>query len=223
MKSKTKYFGLFVSLFLLSACSSRLAQYNIAHPETPEDLGLVSQRAYQEATHAKKKSDILLHARTGIHYSSQCLEQEPKNNTCLYYNVVNRGLYIKNHILNYQNSLKKMVQNCLTLVEVDPRYQFGGCYRILGNIYSQAPAFSFSNKAVTQDLEKSEEYLEKAVQVAPQYALNHLFLARTLEMTGEKQAAQKELDKFDTLITPDLDKEYPEWKEERETLAQKLH
>jgi tetratricopeptide (TPR) repeat protein len=221
VKIKTAYL---LPLFLIvTACSTRLAQYDIAHPKTPQDLGEVSQRAYQAATRSKEKSEILLHAKTGIHYSSQCLKQEPEKPICLYYNVLNRGLYIQNHIPNYQNSLKKMVQNCETLLKVDPAYQNGGCYRILGNIYSQAPAFSLNDEAVLQDLDKSQSYLTKAVQVAPQYALNHLFLAKTLEMTGEKQAAQKELDKFDILITPDLDKEYPEWKEEREALAQKLH
>lgn len=205
-----------------TACGGRLAQYDPTPPQTPEEMGLVSERAYQEAKQAKDKSDILLHARTGIHYSSQCLKQDPKKNICLYYNVLNRGLYIQNHIPNYQNSLKKMVQNCLTLLQVDPVYQHGGCYRILGNIYSQAPAFSLNPDAVIQDLDKSQKYLEKAVTVAPQYALNHLFLAKTLEMNGETQEAEMELKKFDSLISPDLDKDYPEWKEERDSLAQKL-
>jgi tetratricopeptide (TPR) repeat protein len=223
MPCKIKNLSLIAALFLFSACSPRLVNYGLNKPHTVEDLGLVSQHAYQEAMQAKNKSAILAHSKTGIHYSSQCLKQDPKKNICLYYNVVNQGLYIKNHIPNYQNSLKKMVQNCETLLQVDPGYQFGGCYRILGNIYSQAPAFSLNENAVTQDLSKSQAYLEKAVAVAPQYALNHLFLARTLEMTGEKQNAQNELAKFDGLITPDLDKDYPEWKEERDTLAQKLH
>jgi tetratricopeptide (TPR) repeat protein len=172
---------------------------------------------------SKEKSDVLLHTKAGIHYSSQCLERDPNNKVCLYYNVVNLGLYTKNHIRNYQSSLRRMVQNCETLLQVDPPYQHGGCYRILGNIYSQAPAFSLNPKAVTQDLDKSREYLEQAVQVAPQYALNHLFLAQTLERLDEKAVAQKELEIFDSLITPDLDKDYPQWKEERKSLAQKLH
>ena len=116
-----------------------------------------------------------------------------------------------------------MVANCESLISIDPSYENGGCYRILGNIYAQAPSFSLNPKNITQDLDKSVENLRQAVQVAPAYALNHLFLSRSLEAVGDKSAAVSELKEFDRLRTPALDNEYPQWKKERDQLAQKLH
>lgn len=220
MKNALLFTGFF--LLLITGCAPKLVDYHLGKLKGPEAYGLASERAYREALKAGDKSEIVKHARSGIHYSKECLKQDPKKPICLYYNVLNSGLYIRHHVPNYQNTLKKMVQNCKALNNLDPSYQYGGCYRILGNIYAQAPAFSLNERAVTRDLDKSQELLEQAVAIAPQYALNHLFLARTLEWNGEGERARDELEKFDSLITPDLDKQYPEWKKERDSLARKL-
>jgi predicted Zn-dependent protease len=66
------------------------------------------------------------------------------------------------------------------------------------------------------------EYLQEAVRVAPNEPLNHLFLARSLLDTGDKEQAMVQLKEFDRLKTDKLDSEYPEWKEDREKLARKL-
>ena len=115
-----------------------------------------------------------------------------------------------------------MVENCETLIQVEPNFEHAGCYRVLGNIYAQAPSFSLDPKHITQDLDKSAEYLRKAVALSPDYPLNHFFLARTLEALGDKPNAKQELELFDRSSKDGIDQDYPEWKKERDSLAQKL-
>ncbi len=130
---------------------------------------------------------------------------------------------MQNHIFDYQKSLRLMVSQCEALIAVEPNFQHAGCYRILGNIFSKAPAFSLNPKNISQDLDKASEYFRQAVQLSPDYALNRLFLARNLAALGNKAEAKQELAEFDRLKTPELDQEYPQWKQDREQLARSLH
>lgn len=189
---------------------------------TTTELGEASREAYRSAKKAKSKKDKLLHANIGIHYAEACLETNPEETLCLYYQVLNTGVYIQNHIPNFQRGLRKMVESCERLITVQPGYENGGCYRVLGNIYAKAPSFSFSSKGVTQDLDLSVEYLRKAIEIAPDYPLNRLFLARSLEEIDDKPGAREQLEAFDKLSHERLDEEYPQWKKERESLAKKL-
>lgn len=222
MKSICKCLALILSLCCLGACAPKFIPEDLGRLKDPRDLGLASQRAYQQAKATPEKKEKLKYAHAGILYSEKCLKTSPERPLCLYYNVLNRGTYIQNHVVNYQTALKAMIQNCQTLIEVDPVYEHGGCYRILGDIYAKAPGFSLDPKNITRDLDQSAEYLKSAVRVSPDYALNRLFYARTLEQLGESEQARQQLAEFDRLQTPDLDKEYPGWKKEREELAQKL-
>lgn len=218
-------FPLFLSASfgLLGGCAApKFIPHDIDQLKTSQELGFASQQAYQKAKIQTEKKEKLKFAHAGIVYSEKCLKKVSEETLCLYYNVLNRGLYIKNHIPDYQKSLRVMIAHCETLLELDPGYQHAGCYRVLGNVYAKAPSFSMNPKNVTRDLEKSQRLLKEAVRLAPDYALNHLFLARTLEALDEKLDAKRELAEFDRLRSSDLDKDYPEWKKEREKLAQKL-
>jgi tetratricopeptide (TPR) repeat protein len=213
----------FAALAVTAACAApKGAPPDLGQIRSPEELGLKSRQAYQDAKQQPEKKEKLKGARFGISYADKCLASEPKNVECLYYRVLNTGLFIKNHIPNYQKGLRQMVTDCETLIGIQADYERGGCYRILGNIYAQAPGFSLNPKNITQDLDKSVEYLQEAVRVAPNEPLNHLFLARSLLDTGDKEQAMVQLKEFDRLKTDKLDSEYPEWKEDREKLARKL-
>jgi tetratricopeptide (TPR) repeat protein len=209
--------------FLLSSCAPKFVPKDLAILKTPEELGLASQRAFQNNRKAIDKKEKSKWSWAGVLYSNKCLEIDPDKTICLYYNAINRGAYIKNHIINYQSALKAMVRNCKKVARLDPKFQQGGCYRVLGEIYAKAPSFSLNPQNITRDLDKSAEYLQEAVNLAPDYPLNRLFLARTLQALGEDEKAAQQLKEFDQLEGTNLDKEYPEWKKERENLAKKLN
>jgi len=211
------------AVFALLACTtSHFVPPDLSELKTPEDLAKASEQAYETGKREAEKKDRLDHAHAGMLYAEKCLKISTDSVPCLYFDALNTGLFIQNHIPHYQRGLKKMVSNCETVNRLQGDFQSGGCYRILGNIYSQAPSFTFTSKGITQDLDKSVEYLKKAVEVAPNYPLNQLFLARSLESMGEKQEAKSHLEEFDRLPHAGLDNEYADWNKDRDSLAHKL-
>ncbi len=223
MKNKIQKIIPLISLIVLVHCTvPKPNSSQLQNLVMPQELGEASREAYRTAKKAKSKKDKLLHANIGIHYAEECLEKNPEEAICLYYQALNTGTYIQNHIPNFQRGLRKMVESCEKLITLQPDYEQGGCYRVLGNIYAKAPSFSLSSKGVTQDLDLSVEYLRKAVEIAPDYPLNRLFLARSLEEIDDKMGAREQLEAFDKLSHEKLDEEYPTWKKDRGNLAKKL-
>ncbi len=212
----------FAALLMASCAAPKSKPADLDLLKTPAELGEASRRSFLAARNSTEKSEKLKNAHQGIVYAEKCLKSAPQEPTCLYFHALNTGLYIKNHIPNYQKGLHQMVANCESLNQVRPDFEHAGCYRILGNIFSQAPSFSLNPKNITQDLDRSVTYLKEAVKIAPEYPLNRLFLARSLEEIGAKDQAQAELRAFDAQTKTGLDQDYPEWKKERDSLAQKL-
>ncbi len=212
-----------LAVALLSACAGPKTQpKDLDQLKSASELGEASRKAYAQAHEAATKKEKLEWSHQGIVYADKCLKTAPKEPACLYFETLNTGIYIKNHIPNYQRGLKRMVANCELLNQVQPDFEHAGCYRILGNIYAQAPSFSMDPNHITQDLDKSVQNLQEAVKLSPDYPLNRLFLARSLEATGNTADAKAQLQAFDKLPTTGLDQEYPEWKKERDSLAHKL-
>jgi tetratricopeptide (TPR) repeat protein len=87
--------------------------------------------------------------------------------------------------------LPEIVEHLERAAAIDPTYDQAGAHRILGRIYSEAPAWPLS----VGDIFKSLHHLKLAVKIAPENSTNHLFLADTLMHLGKKKEAQAELDK----------------------------
>jgi len=211
------------SLWLLISCAApKSMPVDLENLRSPAELGQASQRAYGQARSATSKDEKLKFSHEGIAYAQKCLKIAPEEAACLYFETLNTGIYIRNHIPNYQRGLKTMVRNCEALIKVQPDFEQAGCYRVLGNIYAQSPSFSLNPQNITQDLDKSLSYFREAVKLAPNYPLNRFFLAKALEQNGENEAAKAELQAFDRLPPEGLDRDYPDWKKERDALAQSL-
>ncbi|HCU24745.1 MAG TPA: hypothetical protein DF383_06990, partial [Deltaproteobacteria bacterium] len=172
MRSFPRFFSLLFFVGLTACVAPRVVPQNLAQLKTPDELGRAAQQMYAEAKAATEKKEKLRLASLGIAYSEKCLHGAPEHPSCLYFQTLSMGVYIRNHILNYQKGLRKMVANCETLNRVQPEFEHAGCLRILGNIYAQAPSFSISPKNISQDLDRSVDYLQQAVKLAPGYALN---------------------------------------------------
>ncbi|MCB1214398.1 MAG: tetratricopeptide repeat protein, partial [Deltaproteobacteria bacterium] len=208
-------------IVLLHACG--LPKTSIqTHPKEVEELASKSKASYEAAQLAKNKEEILIKTQEGLSYAEACLKKEKNQLDCLYYQALNRGLLTKNHIRGYQDSLKLMVKSCSQVLEIKEDYSFAGCHRFLGNLYAKAPRLSLQKEAVTRDMDKALYHLKRAVELAPDYALNQLFYARTLFKAGELEKAKVALHHFETLLSPSLDKDYPEWKKEYTQLREDL-
>jgi|UniRef100_A0A7C3WTD1 tetratricopeptide (TPR) repeat protein len=87
--------------------------------------------------------------------------------------------------------LPQIVEIMEKAASIDPAIDQAGPHRVLGRIFSEAPAWPIS----VGDMHKSLHHLTLAVQIAPENSTNHLFLADTLMRLGKEKQAQKELDK----------------------------
>ncbi len=86
------------------------------------------------------------------------------------------------HILKY-------TQRC---IELDPEGNFerGGCYRIIGGVYTKLPGFPVS----VGDRGKAEEYLKRSLVKGGDYGINHNLLAEVYLATGDIAKAVKVLE-----------------------------
>lgn len=73
------------------------------------------------------------------------------------------------------------------VIQLDPNYEGGGAYRVLGRVYSKLPSF-FGG-----DEKKAVENLLKAIEIQPDRLTNHVFLAETYLKMDEKDKAKEEL------------------------------
>ncbi len=78
-----------------------------------------------------------------------------------------------------------MEQEALLASKLSPEVDFGGPDRMLGELYLQAPSPPIS----VGDMDKSLEHYEKAVKVAPDFAMNRLGLATALLEDDEPEEA----------------------------------
>lgn len=101
---------------------------------------------------------------------------------------------------------------CNRMIELDPTYEHGGPYRILGLVYHDAPYIPFfltwpsNNEAI--------KYLEKSLDVAPNDPANNYQYARVLHAKGETDRA---LDRLNDVLEMEPRTDY--LLEDRRTIA----
>lgn len=116
--------------------------------------------------------------------------------------LADRGAVLKS--LGYVKSMRKEMD---LLLELDPSYYYGGAYRLLGRLHTRLP------RLFGGDRDRAETYLRKAMELGPDFFLNHLFLAGLLQEEGRTQEAAKLLAKVRTARpTPGLEPECRFWR-----------
>lgn len=178
-----------------------------------------SERA-QTASNREQQKNWALH---GVSVAEQCLMRAPEESGCYYYRAINTGLYHEVKIVGYQKGVKQMIEDCEKVIKLDPRYDHGGAYRILGQIYTKLPQTGGRADNITRDLTKAEDYLRQAVRIDPSYPENHLFLAETLFEEEKFVEASSELATANEQ-TPHwrLDKSHNEWQLTIKDLEKKI-
>lgn len=81
------------------------------------------------------------------------------------------------------------------VIEIDPNYEVGSSYMVLGQLYLEAP------RILGGDKEKAIEYLERGLRVGSDNGLLHLRLAEAYHATGRDRDARKQID-FILKMTP---------------------
>jgi len=190
---------------------------------TARQLVALAKESSEHAQTVKDKESQRNWALHGVSVSEQCLMRAPEEPGCYYYRAINTGLYHEVKIIGYQKGVKQMIDDCEKVIKLDPKYDHGGAYRILGQIYTKLPQSVGRPDSVVRDLDKAEEYLRKAMRIDPDYPENHLYLAETLfekekfaEATAELAAASD--------LSPRwrLDKSHDTWQSSIKELQRKI-
>ena len=87
----------------------------------------------------------------------------------------------------WRGAASRIRDDCRTLIALDPAFEEGGGYRILGRLHDQAPRIPF----VTGWVSRAEglRLLRLAVAEAPRNFVNRQFLAEALERSGDRAGA----------------------------------
>jgi tetratricopeptide (TPR) repeat protein len=106
-----------------------------------------------------------------------------------WYAVTLGGWGIAKGILKALNSAGPMKDALSEAIKIDPKYHYAGPYRIRGRLYNKIPGMiSFG------DNQKAAEDLRKAISLAPESKLNHVYMAEVQAKIQSKAEALKTLE-----------------------------
>jgi hypothetical protein len=131
----------------------------------------------------------------GIAACRQMLAQQPKSAPGHYYLGMNLGQLARTEILGALKLVKQMEIEFKTADNLDAHFDFAGPARCLGLLYRDAPVWPTS----IGSRHKAREWLEQAVQLAPDYPENHLDLVESRLQWNDRTGAKNELKTLDAL------------------------
>ncbi|MBU4485183.1 tetratricopeptide repeat protein [bacterium] len=169
------------------------------------------------------RKDKIFLAKQSHELAEECVMKDPEEAACYYWRAVSTGLYYQSKVVGYQEGIKSIVSDCLKSIKLDPSYEHGGAYRILGKLYTELPAFAIRPNSVTRDLDLAEKYLSTATHIAPQYPENRIFLTETLLVSEKIEQARQELETTEIIIPQwNGHKDFNNWKLAIKQLEKKI-
>jgi tetratricopeptide (TPR) repeat protein len=213
--------ALTLSLLQLGCGKARVATPSQSIDGPP--LWEIAKTASYKAKRAQAKQEKAKFALEGIEAAKGCIEETPKNAACYYYKAINTGLYYKAHVAGYQKGLMEMVADLNMSIDIDDSYDYAGAYRTLAEVYTKAPRTAHSTEHISRNLDLAEEYLIKAVEIAPDYPENYLDLTKVQMERNNRSQALETLLKADQLVPYwKAQSDYTKWVQRRDDLTYQL-
>jgi tetratricopeptide (TPR) repeat protein len=165
----------------------------------------------------KKKERIKLYEEA-IKLGEEAIKLKPDRPEAHFWLGVLYGVYGEDRgVLKSLFLIKPIKREMQKVLQIDPTYDCGGVYRVLGRLYYKVPGFAGGSK------KKSLEYLLKGKEICPQSLLGRIYLAETLIKLKRKSEAKKELEEALKMEAPPDEKpEEKEYKERIKKLLSKL-
>jgi len=102
--------------------------------------------------------------------------------------------------------LKDLEKHGKLAMEIDESYFYSAPLRLMGRFYHQCPGWPIGSG----DISKSIKLLEKAVETAPEFILNHVYLSEALIAKKKKSRAREVLESAKKVHPPEHIKRYHE-------------
>jgi len=176
-----------ILLLVVWAASAAFSEQALTGPARPDDSVWLEARALCRRADALPESEARPVYEEAYAKAREAVVVSPQSAGAHYFLGLSAAKIA--HLAGPFSSLKYIhvtEKEMEKVIRLDPGFSDAGAYRVLGKIYLEMPgALGGSNK-------RSREYLEKAVALAPDNVLNHLYLAEVLKALGDKKAARAE-------------------------------
>jgi len=137
------------------------------------------------------------HARAGLTYTNTALKKEPQGHEAVFYHGVLAGFLGDLDNSYGLDAVREIEKDMKQLIDADSSVAHGGPWRVLGVLQLRAPGPPVS----VGSLRNARKNLEKALEKAPDWPENHLYMAEAdFAWAKEKdkpefaEAARKRLD-----------------------------
>ncbi len=190
------------------------------HPENDVVRGKLSHAFFYKGffEEQKKERERLFHK--GMQCGNEAVTLYPEAVYGNFWYASNMGMWgMCRGIMASLKSVDPMFKAMQIVLKRNEAFFFGGPHRAIGRLYHHAPGWplSIGNKR------KALEHLERAVEIAPDFLCNRLWLAELLIDVGKKREARKQLDSVvSTRLNPDHAKEDGGYQEEAAGYLRKL-
>lgn len=192
-----------------TAHALRLAADELAHRENRIEHVIALLRYHWPSAHESAELNVLLaeahsrvlerldlgrkedrephrrHREAGKVHADAALHADPNRGDAHYW----KGAVLL-HTAEAESSygrMKEGLQEMLSAEKLDPRVDHGGPDRMIGRVYQETPGWPFLGSRP-----KAIEYYKKSIDIAPHFALTHLWLAETYQADGQKDKAREE-------------------------------
>jgi tetratricopeptide (TPR) repeat protein len=204
----------------LTKCSAAITCYERVFAEAPGDVVAVrlAKSYYWLGAHTNKDEQLEIYQK-GIDWSKKAIELNSKNPGGHFWLGVNNGKYGEARgILKSLFLVGPIKDSMQQVISLNPGYEYGGAYRVLGRMYYKLPRFAGGG------MDKSIEYLKKSLAYAPNISSTRLFLAESYMAQKNYKQAQQELNAIlNTPAIPGLELEFNADKAEAQRLLPEVN
>jgi tetratricopeptide (TPR) repeat protein len=185
-----------------------------AHALDPKNYEVAWKAARADAWLADElyndKTKRAHYSGVGRDYAKAAIEANPNGVEGHYYNGINTGLWVTTEVIGAKFDAPKVRDAAKKAAQIDPKFDRGGPYRLLGAVYANAPPWPAS----IGDTEKGVSMLEKALEIAPDFPLNNLLLGDAYAADGQYDKAMVQYHKvLDAQPQPDTQHSLPKLKQ----------
>lgn len=185
----------------------------------------VARTAFDRAEFAKSNEEREGIAQIGISAARAAIAQQINSAPAHYYLGLNIGQLARTKMLSALGLITQMEAELKKSIELDPKYDYAGAMRALGDLYFQAPGWptSIGNKT------KARTLLERALALFPNYPDNPLSYMEALLKWKDWKTLDEKMLIYAALVpvakkefaSADWEDEWVDWDKRWETIQTK--